>query len=113
MICGAALIVSSGLAGMQTGDLFHPRIMRRRGFAITGALFISVAAVCKYGILDSYPFAWIINFILPPVMDGFKLVGDSDLFSVSGIGLICGHMILYAIVVMVIKVYAMRSRRFG
>ncbi len=112
VILGGLYIFFSGLCGMATGDFFHPRFLQRRKDGILGALMISVLAICKEGLIELLMPLAVLNFVLPPFLDGFKLVGSSDIFELRGMVLIFLHMAAYAVVVVCLKVWVLEKRRF-
>ena len=112
VILGGLYIFFSGLCGMATGDFFHPRILQRRKDGILGAIMVSVLAICKEGLTTYLMPLAILNFVLPPFLDGFKLVGSSDIFELRGMVLIFLHMAVYAVVVVCLKVWVLEKRRF-
>ncbi|WP_029324303.1 hypothetical protein [Butyrivibrio sp. AE3004] len=112
VILGGLYIFFSGLCGMATGDFFHPRFLQRRKDGILGAIMVSVLAICKEGLTTYLMPLAILNFVLPPFLDGFKLVGSSDIFELRGMVLIFLHMTVYAVVVVCLKVWALEKRRF-
>ena len=112
VILGGLYIFFSGLCGMATGDFFHPRFLQRRKDGILGAIMVSVLAICKEGLTTYLMPLAILNFVLPPFLDGFKLVGSSDIFELRGMVLIFLHMAVYAVVVVCLKVWVLEKRRF-
>ena len=112
VIIGWLNIFLSGLCGMATGDFFHPRLLQKRRDGILGAIMVSVLVICKEGLIGSFaPFA-ALNFVLPPFLDGFKLVGSTDIFEPKGMVLIFLHMAAYVAVVVCLKVWVLEKRRF-
>ena len=112
VILGGLYIFFSGLCGMATGDFFHPRFLQRRKDGILGALMISVLAICKEGLIELLMPLAVLNFVLPPFLDGFKLVGSSDIFELQGMVLIFLHMAAYAVIVVCLKIWILEKRRF-
>ena len=112
VICGAAVILFCGVCGIETGDLFHPRLMDRK-FGICGLILIALLSVCKEGLIRSLSFFRILNVLLPPVTDSLVLLGDTDRFDGRGIALILLHMILYSVLIALLKTGLMKHRRFG
>lgn len=109
---GGLYIFLSGLCGMATGDFFHPRFLPKRKDGILGALVVSVLEICKDGLIEAFvPFA-ALNFVLPPFLDGFMLVGSTDYFAPKGMGLIFLHMVLYVAVVICLKIWVLEKKRF-
>lgn len=112
VICGGAYILMCGICGMVTGDFFHPRIIVQRKAAIICVILVSVLAVCKKSLIESFAFLNILHFVLPPFMDGFGALVDKEYFKNAEIFLICLHMIIFAIVAAFIKIKLLRIRRF-
>ncbi len=112
VLFGGCCIFLSGLCGMATGDFFHPRLFPKRKDALLGAFMISVLAICKEGLIDSLSFLGILNLLLPPFMDGFKIVGNTDIFDRFRMLIFFLHMAVYILVVMCLKVWIHEKRRF-
>ncbi len=112
VIFGGLYIFLSGLCGMATGDFFHPRFLPKRKDAILGALTVSVLVICKEGLTENFAPFTALNFVLPPFLDGFKLVGSTDIFEPKGMLLIFLHMAVYAAAVVCLKVWVLEKRRF-
>ena len=112
VVFGGLYIFLSGLCGMATGDFFHPRFLQRRKDAILGALVVAILAICKEGLTEYFAPLFALNIVLPPFMDGFKLVGSTDIFEPGGMLLIFLHMAVYAAVVVCLKIFVLEKRRF-
>jgi hypothetical protein len=112
VVFGGLYIFVSGLCGMATGDIFHPRFIPKRKDAILGALAVSILAICKEGLVEHLTLLGVLHFLLPPFMDGFKLVGNTDYFEPRGMLLIILHMAIYTLVVACLKVWVLEKRRF-
>ena len=110
---GSILVLVNGICGVALGDVFHRRLIPRRRNAVIGVVLVALLAVCKVSIIEKLPFMKILNFLLPPVMDGFKMVGNGDSFDPKGTLLILLHSVLYAAVIIMIKIWLLRRRRFG
>ncbi|WP_026511249.1 hypothetical protein [Butyrivibrio sp. LC3010] len=112
IIFGGFYIFLSGLCGMVTGDFFHPRLIQKRKDAILGAFVVTVLSICKEGLTEFFAPLSALNFVLPPFMNGFKLVGNTDIFEPHGMLLIFLHMAVYTIVVVCLKIRMLEKRRF-
>lgn len=112
VLFGGLYILLSGLCGIVTGDFFHPRFLQKRKDAILGALVVTVLAICKDGLAELFIPLSALNFVLPPFMDGFGLVGSTDIFDPSGMLLIFLHMAVYAVVVVCLKILVLEKRKF-
>ncbi|MCR5023650.1 MAG: hypothetical protein K6A90_04840 [Lachnospiraceae bacterium] len=112
VVCGGGYIFMCGLGGMATGDLFHPRIIGKRKNAILGAFAISLLAVSKQGLIAFSPAFGILHFILPPITDGLKSVGDNDFFEPVEMLLICLHMVIYYLLIVMLKIQMLEKRKF-
>lgn len=112
VILGGLNIFFSGLCGMATGDFFHPRLLHNRKDGILGALTVSVLVICKEGLIVYFAPLVTLNYVLPPYLDGFKLVGSTDFFEPKGMILIFLHMVIYSTVVVCLKVWILEKRRF-
>ena len=112
VLLGGVYILICGLGGMSLGDFFHARIFKKRRDAILGAIFISVLALCKYGIIKEFSFLSILHFLLPPIMNGFELVGDKDIFEPLGMFKIYIHMLAYLLIITLIKIKLLTNKKF-
>ena len=113
IVCGGAYILCSGITGMATGDLFHPRLIARRKNAVLGAILVSVLAICKHGLIGFNPIFKVLHVPLPPFMDGIELVTNNNFrFDTAGIFLICLHMIVYSAVITLIKIKLLTVKKF-
>lgn len=111
VICGGSNIFICGIVGMELGDLFHPRIIRKRRDAILSAALVSVLCICKFGLIDFNPFFKVLNYGLPPVLDAYKMVAK-DCFEVKGIMLICLHMLIYTVMILLIKIRLLTLKKY-
>ena len=93
-----------GLAGMVIGDVLHPRLIKKRSDAVMGAILISILTVCKIGLIEWNPVFKILNFILPPVLDGYKAFVELSFFDAGEISLICIKIAIFVIILTVVKI---------
>ena len=112
IMCGSLLIIGSGFCGTAIGDLFHHRLIETNRNAVVGLIFVSILALCKQPLIQTFAFLKILNFILPPVTDGLVMVGDSDIFDTTGILKIFIHMIIFVIATILIKVKLLSYKKF-
>ena len=113
VLFGSLLVIGNGMCGIATGDFFHHRIITRRRNGIIGVGLVSVLALCKAPIIQRLSFMKVLNLLLPPLTDGFSMVGDGDIFNPGGTLNIFIHSIIYVLVIIFIKLYLLRRRRFG
>lgn len=111
-ICGGIYIFLCGISGMVTGDLFHPRIINQRKTAIICVILVSVLAVCKHGLATRFAILKVLDYLLPPFMDGFHALVNTEYFNIAEILMICLHMVVYAVVVTLIKIKLFQIKRF-
>jgi hypothetical protein len=111
VVIGSGLIFLSGVCGIETADLFHPRNISRKP-GICALVLISVIAVCKPALIQTLPVFNILNILVPPIMDSLILLGNSDRFIISGDCLILLHMLIYALAVMLIKIKLLKFRKY-
>ena len=112
VLYGSLILVGSGFCGIALGDLFHHRIFGRARFAVMGVILVSILAVCKLGLADSFPVLKVLSVITPPIMDGFKMVGDSDLFDKTGSLIIFAHMLAFSVVSVAIKIRLLKHLKW-
>ena len=113
ILYGSILVFGNGICGVAIGDAFHRRIIPRRRNAVICVVLVAILAVCKVSIIEKLPFMKILNFLLPPIMDGFSMVGDSDRFDPTGTLLILLHSVAFVVVIIVIKIRLLRRRKFS
>jgi hypothetical protein len=109
---GLPYIFISGFGGMELGDLCHPRIFAKRRDALSVAALISVLSLCKVGIMGFHPVLKVLNYLLPPILDGYEAVIDKNYFDNGSLLLICLHMAIYAVIMMLIKIRILTLKRF-
>lgn len=111
LICGGLMIIFCGVCGAETGDFFHPRFIGRK-YGICGAILITVLAVCKEGLIQTFAAFKILDIITPPITDSLVLLGNTDSFDITAILLIVLHMFLYSLAVMLIKIMLLKRRGY-
>ena len=97
---------------MALGDFFHQRIISRKRNAILTVVVVVILAICKVSIIEKWASAKVLNIILPPLMDGFDMVRETDIFDPKGTMLILAHSGLYVAVLVAVKIYLLRRFRF-
>ncbi len=107
------VILGNGICGIALGDFFHRRLIPRRRNAVIGVVLVAVLAVCKTPIIDKLPYMKVLNFLLPPVTDGFVMVGNGDTFDPKETMLIGVHSLLFVLTVVLIKICLLHRRKFG
>ncbi|MCR5719504.1 MAG: hypothetical protein K6F84_02965 [Lachnospiraceae bacterium] len=110
VICGGLFIFLCGLCGLQTGDFVHPRFINKKPGVAALLMFLALT-VCKYGLVSKASVFRILDIITPPVLDSFKLLGDKDVF-VKGVGFIMIRLLIYAVVVMIVKIIFLKKHRY-
>lgn len=104
VVFGGLIVLGSAFCGTAVGDLFHHRIIVTRRNCLAGLLLVLVLSACKQAIIHSFGFLKVLNILLPPTMDGFVMVGNSDIFDTAGTMKIFAHMVVYVVVVTVLKI---------
>jgi len=112
IICGSLIIFGSGFCGTAIGDLFHHRIITTNRNSVIGLILVSILAICKQPLIQTFSFLKILNIILPPITDGLVMVGDSDIFNTIGILKIFIHMITFVIAIILIKIIILSRKKF-
>lgn len=110
---GGMIILINGLCGISVGDLFHQRIISRRRDRLIAVIFVSVVAVCKHSLIHSFVFLKFLNIFLPPIMDGFDMVGNTDIFDEMGTIKILIHTLIFAAVVTLIKIKILLYKKYN
>ena len=111
VLIGGGLIAFSGICGLETGDLFHPRFVERK-FAVVYVILICVLTVCKAGLIRTFGAFRILDILTAPVTDSLLLLGNADDFVIPGNILIMLHMLFYSLVFMLLKIRILKSRRY-
>ena len=111
VIWGGAMVCFSGICGIETADCAHPRIIGRK-HGICLVVLISVLAVCKHSLIQTLPVFKVLNILMPPVLDSFLLLGNSDSFEPAGNLLILLHMLLYSLAAAAIKIRLMTLKKY-
>lgn len=103
LIYGGITVVFSGLCGIETGDLFHPRyISRKAGWA--AVILFSLLALCKEGLIRNLPVFKILDILTPPITDSLILLGNTDSFNKAGTLLIVLHMFIFSLLAALVKI---------
>ena len=112
VIYGGLIIIGNGLIGIALGDLFHHRIFEKRRNALLALLFVSIIAICKHAIIKKFAFLSVLNFIVPPLMDGFDMVGETDVFDPVGTIYIFIHTLIFVIAIVLIKIGILKFKKY-
>ena len=112
VIYGGLVLVGSGLCGIALGDLFHHRIFSHARYAVIGVILISLLAVCKFGLIENFSFLKVLHVLTPPIMDGFKMVGDTDIFDKLGSLKIFAHMLAFSAAAAIIKIRLLKHLKW-
>ncbi len=112
VLYGTLIVIGNGICGIALGDLFHQRIITRKKNSILFVVLTAVLAICKVSIIEKWASAKVLNIILPPLMDGFDMVRETDIFDPKGTMLILAHSALYVAVLVAVKIYLLRRFRF-
>ena len=84
--------------------IFIKRVRVLRRSRINERRPVSLLAVCKYGLVDTFPGFKILHVITPPIMDGFRMVGKTDVFDKAGSLKIFAHMLIFTAAAVIIKI---------
>lgn len=112
VLYGSIIVIGNGICGVALGDFFHQRIISRKRNAILAVVVVVILAICKVSIIEKWASAKVLNIILPPLMDGFDMVRETDIFDPKGTMLILAHSALYVAVLVAVKIYLLRRCRF-
>ena len=115
-VLGSLIIIGNGLCGVAVGDMFHQRIINKRRNGIIGLILFALLAICKHPLLQAFSFIKVMNvlhIITPPIMDGFEMVGDTDVFDQMGTLTIFLHMIVFVVVVAFVKIRILMYRKYN
>ena len=112
IILGGGLIFGNGLLGMAVGDFFHHRIIRMRRNAVLFLMLLIAVAICKFAIIHAFSYFRYISFLLPPVMDGFDMVGNSDIFDKTKTIYILIHVLLFVLAATILKIGILKHKKY-
>ena len=112
VLYGGLIVIGNGLIGIALGDLFHHRIFERRRNALIGIVFVSVIAVCKHPLIQKFAYLKVLNLIAPPLMDGFDMVGETDVFDPAGTINIFIHTLIFVLVIMLFKIVILKLKKY-
>lgn len=111
VLCGGAVILFSGICGIETADFFHSRLLSRK-FGVCFLILVSLLSLCKEGLIETLAVFKILNILMPPVTDGLVLLGSGDNFDKMGILLIVIHMMIFSIVITILKIKLLQIKKF-
>lgn len=111
VLCGGAVILFSGICGIETADFFHSRLLSRK-FGGCFLILVSLLSLCKEGLIETLAVFKILNILMPPVTDGLVLLGSGDNFDKMGILLIVIHMMIFSIVITILKIKLLQIKKF-
>lgn len=112
VILGGLLIFANALCGMAIGDFFHKRIVNNRKAAVVLLLVVAALAVIKFSVITDVPVLKYPYYLIPPIMDGFKMVGNTDIFDMTGTVHILIHVVLFVLVSMIIKIGLLKYKKY-
>ena len=111
VLWGGGTILFCGICGTECGDLFHPRLIKLK-YGICAVILLSVIAVCKQGLIHSFSAFRILDILMPPFMDSFGLLGNSDRFEPAGSFFILLHLLLYSLVLCFLKIRLLMLKKY-
>lgn len=112
VIMGGLLIFANALCGMAIGDFFHKRIVHNRKAAVILLIVVAALAVVKFSVIHDNSILKYPYYLIPPVMDGFKMVGSTDLFDSAGTVHILIHAIVFVLVTMIVKIRLLIYKKY-
>ena len=111
VLCGGAVILFSGICGIETADFFHSRLLSRK-FGVCFLILVSLLSLCKEGLIETLAVFKFLNILMPPITDGLVLLGSGDNFDKMGILLIVIHMMIFSIVITILKIKLLQIKKF-
>lgn len=112
IIGGFLLMYACAFAGCMVGGIFSPRILRERKMAAALTIICTLVSVVKIGIVDEFPIAKYILWLIPPVSDMVRWFMKEDYFQMGKVIEAFFILMAYGSALAVIKVELSRIRKF-
>jgi hypothetical protein len=84
--------------------------MRRN--AVLFLLLLVAVAICKFAIIHAFSYFKYVSFLIPPVMDGFDMVGDGDMFDKTKTIYILIRVLLFVLVAASLKIGILKHKKY-
>jgi hypothetical protein len=98
--------------GIAVAAIFQPLCIRNRKIALLLAAMVSLVALAKDAIIESYSFLRYLLWIFPPLSDILNLFRDSVVFNPLNIGLAIFIGTLYSLAMIIIAQLVIRKRMY-
>ena len=112
VIGGFALLFACAFTGVMLGELFHVRVIKERTITVGATFFMVVFAVVRSGLVEKYPISRFLVWVVPPVSDVVSWFSNGSRFDTGKLLVGFTLLMLYAIIMVVIKVELLRLKKF-
>lgn len=106
------LFWSASCMGAAVGSLLHPRIMRDRKIALLLTAFIAIAALAKEGIVQRFPLAGVLTWLLPPLSDTVSLFKNAEQYTLPAVAAAAAMMAGYGVLLNAVQIFILNKRKF-
>lgn len=113
IIGGFLLMYACSFVGCMVGGIFSPRILRERKMAAALTIICTLVSVVKIGLMDEFPIAKYILWLIPPVSDMVRWFMKEDYFQMGKVIEAFFVLMAYGSALAVIKVELSRIRKFS
>ena len=112
IIGGFLLMFACSFVGCMVGDIFSPRVIRKRETGMILTIILALISVVRIGILVEAPILKYILWIVPPVSDMVGWFTRDEYFQMGKVLAAFFILMVYGCVLAVIKVEVSRFRKF-
>ena len=112
IIGGFLLMFACSFVGCMVGEIFSPRVIRKREAGLIMTIICALISVVRIGIVVETPIMKYILWIVPPVSDMVGWFTRDEYFQMGKVLAAFFILMAYGCVLAVIKVEVSRSRKF-
>ena len=112
IIGGFLLMFVYSFVGCMVGEIFSPRVIRKRETGIIMTIMCALISVVRIGIVDEVPILKYILWIVPPVSDVARWFMEDEYFQMGKVLEAFLLLMAYGCALAVIKVEVSRIRKF-
>lgn len=112
IIGGFLLMFACSFVGCMVGDIFSPRVIRKRETGMILTIILALISVVRIGIVAEAPILKYILWIVPPVSDMVGWFTRDEFFQMGKVLAAFFILMIYGCALAVIKVEVSRNRKF-
>ena len=112
IIGGFLLMFSCSFVGCMVGEIFSPRVIRKRKMGMILTIIYALICVVRIGIVAEVPILKYILWIMPPVSDVVGWFTKDEYFQMGKVLAAFFILVVYGCAIAVIKVEVSRIRKF-